>query len=429
MASSDTILERLFELHPKLIDLELTRIERLLDALGRPQDKLPPVIHIGGTNGKGSALAYLQAMFEASGKRVHTYTSPHLVHFHERIVLAGERISEDDLKGALETCETANGGAPITHFEITTAAAFLAFSKVPADVLLLEVGLGGKFDATNVIEKPVATVLTPINLDHQHFLGNSLEEIALEKSGIAKTDVPLIVGPQEALVETLLDDVAHEVGAPTFFYGQEWQAYEEHGRMIYQDEQGLLDLPLPGLQGRHQLANAGTAIATLRALPDLFGDDVAIEQGLEAVSWPARMQRLTSGPLVGQAGRDVEIWLDGGHNPHAAAALSQTLADMEEKAPKPLHLIFGMMTGKDPGAFLSEFIGLAKHVSAIPIAGEDAHAPVELYQAARALGLEADMAASAEDALSQILARPQEPPRILICGSLYLAGQVLKENG
>jgi dihydrofolate synthase/folylpolyglutamate synthase len=429
MAQSDTILSRLLELHPKLMDLELTRILSLLEKLGHPEERLPPVIHIGGTNGKGSALAYLKAMFEASGRRVHAYTSPHLVHFHERIVLAGEAITEAALAEALERCESANAGAPITYFEITTAAAFLAFSEVPADVLLLEVGLGGKFDATNVIAKPAATVLTPINLDHQHFLGDRIDIIAKEKAGILKPGVPAIIGPQVDEARDVLEAEAVRIGAPTFYYGQEWNTFEEHGRMVFQDQNGLLDLPLPGLIGRHQLANAGTAIATLRAVPDLFDDDAAIEQGVQSVTWPARMQRLSRGALIDRAGPGVEIWLDGGHNPHAAAALSQTFADMEERAPKPLYLILGMMQGKDPSAFLSEFKGLARHVSAVPIDGEATIAPAELYNAARELGLEADLAGDPLDALQQILARPQESPRILICGSLYLAGSVLKKNG
>ncbi|TNE37366.1 MAG: bifunctional folylpolyglutamate synthase/dihydrofolate synthase [Alphaproteobacteria bacterium] len=430
MADSNTILDRLFKLHPKLIDLELTRVLRLLDALGRPQDKLPPVIHIGGTNGKGSALAYLKAMYEAAGQRVHAYTSPHLVHFHERIVLAGREISEDHLVRCLERCEAANAGAPITHFEITTAAALLAFSETPADITLLEVGLGGAFDATNVIDKPAATVITPIDLDHQSFLGDTIEEIAMEKAGIIKPGVPLIVGPQQNLVRGLLSDVAEAKGANAYIFGQDWQTFEEHGRFIYQDEQGLLDLPLPGLFGRHQLANAGTAIATLRALPaSLQISDGDIERGLETVRWPARMQRLTRGPLAELAQGKAELWLDGGHNPHAAAALSQTLADLEDKAPRPLHLIFGMLKNKDAQGYLAAYQGLARHVSVVPIPGEDAHDTDTLYEAARKLGLEADKAASVEDALAQILARPQEAPRILICGSLYLAGQVLKENG
>ncbi|TNE59490.1 MAG: bifunctional folylpolyglutamate synthase/dihydrofolate synthase [Alphaproteobacteria bacterium] len=430
MADSQTILDRLLKLHPKLIDLELTRIQHLLEALGRPQDKLPPVIHIGGTNGKGSALAYLKAMHEAAGKRVHAYTSPHLVRFHERIVVEGREITEDHLVDCLERCEAANGGAPITHFEITTAAALLAFSEVAADITLLEVGLGGAFDATNVIDRPAASVITPIGLDHQSFLGDTIEEIAMEKAGIIKPGVPVIIGPQEDVVRGLLTDIAETKGAQAIVYGQDWQTFEEHGRFVYQDEQGLLDLPMPGLTGRHQLANAGTAIATLRALPpSLQVSDQDIETGLETVYWPARMQRLTRGPLVELAQGKAELWLDGGHNPHAAIALSQTLADLEDKSPRPLHLIFGMLKNKDAEGYLAAYQGLARHISVVPIPGEDAHDTDTLYEAARKLGLEADKAAGVEDALAQILARRQEAPRILICGSLYLAGQVLKENG
>ena len=429
MSDSNAALARLLELHPKLIDLELTRIQRLLERLGNPQLRLPPVIHIAGTNGKGSALAYLKAMFAAAGLSAHAYISPHLVRFHERINLAGEDISEADLCRVLEKCEAANAGEPITYFEITTAAALLAFAEVPADVILLEVGLGGRFDATNVIDTPVVTIITPVDLDHSHFLGPDVSTIAKEKAGILKPGVPAIIGPQSDEGRAAIEREAEAIGAPLKIFGQDWMSFEEHGRLVYQDETGLLDLPLPRLVGRHQMANAGTAVAALRAVPDLFDNDVAIAKGLQNVRWPARMQRLTYGPLSEKTGGSVDLWLDGGHNPHAAQALSQTLADMDERSPRPLHLIVGMMRGKDPAAFLQPFQGLVKHVTTVPIEGEDGFSARALYEYARKAGFEADMATDPQDALDQILARRRDRPRVLICGSLYLAGQVLQENG
>ncbi len=430
LCSSATILERLHLLHQKLIDLELTRIERLLERLGNPHLNLPPVVHIAGTNGKGSTLAFLKAMHEAAGLLVHTYTSPHLVHFHERIGLAGHFIEEDLLADILMECETANQGDPITYFEITTAAAFVAFSRTPADVLLLEVGLGGRFDATNVIDKPALSIITPIDLDHQNFLGDDVKAIAREKAGIFKKNCPAIVATQSDEVLAILQEEAEVVGAPLSIFGQDWTVFEEHGRLVFQDEQGLVDLPLPKLVGRHQMDNAGTAIAAARALATLQDNETALARGLKNAVWPARMQRLTTGPLVELAGQDVEIWLDGGHNPLAAQSLAETLADMEDKAPRPLFLIFGMMSQKDAQAFLEPFRGLAKHVSTVGIEAEEAaYSAGDLYEHARQIGMEADTAASVEDALRQIMARPQDAPRVLICGSLYLAGSVLKENG
>jgi dihydrofolate synthase/folylpolyglutamate synthase len=429
MSTSEATLARLLELHPKLIDLELSRIERLLQRLGHPEKNLPPVIHIAGTNGKGSTLAFLKAMMEAADKQVHAYISPHLVHFHERIYLAGQDISEALLGQVLDRCETANQGEPITYFEITTAAALVAFEQQPADALLLEVGLGGRYDATNVIDRPALSIITPVDLDHAHFLGHDIGTIAKEKAGILKPGVTAIIGPQADAGRAAITAEAEAIGAPLKIFGQDWMCFEEHGRMVYQDDSGLLDLPLPNLIGRHQLVNAGTAIAALRALPDLFNNDAAIERGLQQVRWPARMQRLTQGPLVEMADDTMELWLDGGHNHHAAEALSQTLADMEDRAPRPLHLILGMMSGKDPEAYLTPFRGLAKHVTTLPVEGEDAHSAQALYEVARRIGFEADMATDPEDALRQILARREDQQRVLICGSLYLAGQILKANG
>ncbi|HEX4077263.1 MAG TPA: folylpolyglutamate synthase/dihydrofolate synthase family protein [Rhizomicrobium sp.] len=431
--TSDRILERLLSLHPRRIDLVLDRIRRLLAALGHPERALPPVLHVAGTNGKGSICAFSRAMLEAQGFRVHVYTSPHLVHFHERIRIAGRLIGEDELAATLDECERLNGGAPITFFEITTAAALLAFSRHPADALVLEVGLGGRYDATNVIDAPRTTAIAPVGLDHQEFLGPSLADIAAEKAGIIKPGVPVIIGLQEDIPRDVLARRAEALQAPLCVYGQDFFAHQEHGRMIYQDDRGLLDLPLPRLAGRHQIDNAAVAIALLRQAG--LGGEPAFEKGLRSVEWPARMQRLSRGPLIDLAPEGAEVWLDGGHNPHGAAAIARAVADFEERSEKPLYLICGMLKTKDAAGFLSVFQGLARHVATVAIEGDAASRGAgELYDAARASGLDASPADDLEDAMMQVSAwsraRPFEgPPRILICGSLHLAGRVLAENG
>ena len=433
-AASERILERLLSLHPKRIDLVLDRIQRLLAAIGHPERALPPVLHVAGTNGKGSICAFSRAMLEAQGFRVHVYTSPHLVHFHERIRIAGRLIGEEELAATLDECERVNAGAPITFFEITTAAAFLAFSRHPADALVLEVGLGGKYDATNVIAKPAVSVIAPVGLDHQEFLGTQLSGIAAEKAGIIKQGAPVVVGPQEDEARDVIARRAEALSAPAWFFGQDFFAHGEHGRMVYQDGDGLLDLPLPKLPGPHQIENAAGAIAALRHAGRGWARERAVEQGLRSVEWPARLQRLTRGPLVALAPRGSEIWLDGGHNPHAALAVARAMADLEERAPKPLYLICGMLKTKDSEGFFAPFQGLARHVTTVAIEGEDASRGAgELYDMARAAGLDASPADDLEDAMIQVDAwsrgRPGDgPPRILICGSLYLAGKVLAEN-
>jgi dihydrofolate synthase/folylpolyglutamate synthase len=430
---SDTILLRLTALHPSRIDMGLGRIERLLGQLGHPERKVPPVIHVAGTNGKGSVCAFARAMLEAEGLKVHAYTSPHLVNFRERIRLAGQIIEEGELCATLEECERVNDGEPITFFEITTAAAFLAFSRQPADVLILEVGMGGKTDATNVVARPHIGVITPVGLDHQEFLGATIADVAAEKAGIIRAGVPLVVGPQDDGPLDVITRRADALGAPLSVFGQDFFAHQEHGRMVYQDEAGLLDLPLPRLIGRHQIENAAVAIATLRA--GGWGKDAAIEKGLRDVHWPARLQRLTKGPLFAAAPEGAEIWLDGGHNPHGAAAIARAVADFEERSEKPLYLICGMLATKDAVGFLSAFRGLARHVTTITIPDEELSLGAgSLYDAARASGLEASPADDLDDAMLQISAwsrthPDQTPPRILICGSLSLAGRVLRENG
>jgi len=430
---SDTILLRLTALHPSRIEMGLGRIERLLGQLGHPERKLPPVIHVAGTNGKGSVCAFARAMLEAQGLKAHAYTSPHLVNFRERIRLAGQIIEEGELCATLEECERINDGEPITFFEITTAAAFLAFSRQHADALILEVGMGGKTDATNVVPRPRVSVITPVGLDHQEFLGATIADVAAEKAGIIRAGVPLVVGPQDDGPLDVITRRADALGSPLSVFGQDFFAHQEHGRMVYQDEAGLLDLPMPRLVGRHQIENAAVAIATLRT--GGWGKDAAIEKGLRDVQWPARLQRLTKGPVFDMAPEGAEIWLDGGHNPHGAAAIARAVADFEERAEKPLYLVCGMLATKDAIGFLSAFRGLVRHVTTITIPDEELSLRAgSLYDAARAAGLEASPADDLDDAMLQISAwsraRPEQgPPRILICGSLSLAGRVLQENG
>ncbi|WP_084637840.1 MULTISPECIES: folylpolyglutamate synthase/dihydrofolate synthase family protein [unclassified Paracoccus (in: a-proteobacteria)] len=422
MTSSDAILARLMQLHPKVIDLSLDRMHRILAALGHPERRIPPAIHIAGTNGKGSTQAMIRAGLESAGLRVHAYTSPHLAQFHERIRLAGELIPEADLAAALEECEAANAGAPITFFEITTAAAFLAFSRTPADYTLLEVGLGGRLDATNVIDDPLLTVITPISIDHTQYLGETLAEIAGEKAGILKRRVPCIVGPQEAVAREAIEQKAERLFAPLRIARQDWDSRREGDALIYQDEHGLMDLPLPALPGPHQIVNAGTAIAALRELG--FGRIEARAAVTEA-EWPARMQRLSRGPLV-EAAEGCELWLDGGHNPAGGEAVAATLAAM---AKKPTHLVCGMLNTKDVAGYMRPLAEAAQSLTAVAIPGEPNTLPAEDTAAAAAsVGL---AATTAPDALAAVrrLAADQPGARILICGSLYLAGQVLRENG
>lgn len=419
--SSDLILQRMMTFHPKIIDLTLDRVHRLLAALGHPERALPPVIHIAGTNGKGSTQAMIRAGLEAMGGRVHAYTSPHLARFHERIRLAGALISESDLSKILDECMRANGSEEITFFEITTCAAFLAFARTPADWTLLEVGLGGRLDATNVVDKPRLTIITPVSIDHQQYLGETLAEIAGEKAGILKRGVPAVVGPQEEAGLEVIEAKAARLGCPTLIHGQHWRAWEERGRLIFQDENGLLDLPLPNLPGPHQIDNAGAALAALR---HLGADQVACEAAVTKAYWPARMQRLRTGPLVDAAGA-CELWLDGGHNPAGGVAVAATLARMPKK---PTHLIVGMLNTKDIAGYLRPVATEAASLTAVSIPGEaNTLSAEETQKAALAAGLRADTAESVLAAV-QAIAKRDPGARILICGSLYLAGSILREN-
>ena len=436
MEPSDAILARFLALHPKLIDLSLGRLERLLLALGEPHKRLPPVIHVAGTNGKGSTVAFMRAILEAAGLAVHVYTSPHLVRFHERIRLGapggGNLVAELVLVDAFRRCEEANAGQQITIFEITTAAAFLLFAEHPAHVLLLEVGLGGRVDATNVVEKPLASVVTPVSMDHSEYLGDTVAKIAFEKAGIFKRGVPSVISLQEhpeALA--VLERQAARTGAKVFVGGQDFHVHEENGRLVYQDEDGLLDLPLPRLPGRHQHVNAGTAIAALRAAS--FGrlPASAYETGVAHADWPARLQRLVRGRLPPLAPDGAELWLDGGHNPDGGKALAAAMAEFEERNPRPLLMIVGMLGTKDSLGFLEPFAGLAQEVIAVPMPTQTAARPAtEVAGIARAAGLPSRAASSIQEALSLVNEHSwPRPPRILICGSLYLAGEVLAANG
>jgi dihydrofolate synthase / folylpolyglutamate synthase len=423
--ASDRVLERLGRLHPKLIDLSLGRVEQLLAALGDPQKGLPPIVHVAGTNGKGSTVATLRACLEAGGRRVHAYISPHLVRFHERIRLAGRLIDEDALLAVLKECEEANRGAPITYFEITTAAAFLAFARTPADIVLLETGLGGRLDATNVISRPAVTAITPISLDHQAFLGDTIAAIAGEKAGILKPSAAAVIGPQPPEAAAVFAARAAAIGAPLLRFGQEWRCRLHGDGMRYEGQRWRLDLPLPSLVGAHQIANAGTAIACLEQLTDLPVASEAIARGLRHIEWPGRLQRLTHGPLVAALPPGWELWLDGGHNPSAGAVLAEMAAAWQDR---PLYLVVGMLNTKDASGFLAPLARAAK-LSAVTIPGEANPLPADaIAVAGRSVGLEAQTAASVPAALRVLTAR-RATGRILICGSLHLAGIVLADNG
>jgi dihydrofolate synthase/folylpolyglutamate synthase len=429
------LIARLSALHPKRVDLDLERMHWLLQRLGHPERKLPPVIHVAGTNGKGSTIAYLRAIMEAAGLRVHVYTSPYLVRINECFRLGraggGVLVDDDELRAALEHCEQANAGAPITIFEIKTAAAFLLFARHPADLLLLEVGLGGRLDATNVIDTPLASVIAPVSMDHSEFLGDTLAAIAGEKAGIIKRDVPVICAEQPREAMAAIEARARRLRAPLHSAGQDWHVNVERGRLVYQDDRGLMDLAAPKLFGRHQFDNAGLAIATLRAQSTFRIEPAAFEAGIVNAEWPARMQRLASGALVEQGPQGCEIWLDGGHNAEGGRVAAAALGDLEERVSRPLVVIVGMMANKDASAFLTNFAGLTRHIIAVPIPDRDnAMPPDRLADAARALGMRVETSGSVEAALHSLARLAYEvPPRILITGSLYLAGHVLAANG
>ena len=438
VSAAEQEIEKLMTLHPKGFDLSLDRIRRLLEVLDNPHRKLPPVIHIAGTNGKGSATAFCSALLEAAGLAVHVHTSPHLVNWHERyrIGVKGGRsqIVEDEMFAeALQRVAAANAGQTITVFEILTAVTFLLFSEQPADAVILEVGLGGRFDATNVVERPAVSVIMPISLDHQPYLGDRVELIAAEKAGIMKRGCPVVIGKQEySPALDVLVESAERLSCPMAVYGQDFSAHEEFGRLIYQDEFGLADLPLPRLPGRHQIANAAAAIRAVKAAGFVL-TDAMIEKAMATVEWPGRLQRLTEGRLLELAPKDAEIWVDGGHNPGAGEVIAEAMAGLEERRARPLYLVTGMINTKDPVGYFRAFADIAEHVFTVPIRGSDAGLdPVALAESAFDAGLVAEPAGSVAEALAEIVRRQLPaavPPRILIGGSLYLVGNVLADNG
>jgi len=432
-APIDAILARLLALHPKRIDLSLERIERILAALDHPERRLPPVIHVAGTNGKGSTIAFMRAILEAAGRSVHVYTSPNLVRLNERFRIGhadgGRFVGDAELADALAECEANNGAAPITVFEIETAAAFLLFARNPADVVLLEVGLGGRLDATNVVERPLASVITHLALDHREFLGDTIENIAAEKAGILKRAVPAVVTSQSRAALAVVERQAARQRAPLYIAGEHWTATEERGRLVYQDSDGLLDLPAPKLYGRHQFDNAGAAIAALR-VGALKLPVAAFEAGMTRVDWPARMQRLGHGRLAALLPPESELWLDGGHNADGGQAIAAALADLEERVPRPLVLIVGMLSTKDTEGFLRNFAGLARRVIAVPIRQDNAVPAAALAGVAGTVGIPAIARDNIESAITVAGKLDLAPaPRVLITGSLYLAGEVLAANG
>ncbi len=428
--SHSAILERLTRLHPKLIDLSLGRIERLLASLGNPERALPAVIHISGTNGKGSVAATLDAMLRAAGLTAHLYTSPHLVSFNERIRLNGADIADDALSAALALCEAANAGQPITFFEITTAAAFMAFARAPADAVVLETGLGGRLDATNVLERPLLTVITPISLDHQHYLGDTLAAIAGEKAGILKAGVPCVLARQLPEALAAIAGRAASVGAPLIREGIDFTAEADGADLVFRMAGAkTLRLPLPILAGAHQVQNAGLALAAVKIAnrSGLSVSHAARGEGLATVRWPGRLQHLR-GRLAQRLGDRFELWLDGGHNPGAGEVLAVQAARW---ADRPLDLVVGMLGTKDNAGFLRPLRPFARRVRTVPIAGEAAALDAETLAAiARHQGLPAEAAASVESALDELAGlSPGEAARVLICGSLYLAGRVLAADG
>jgi len=428
---SSILLERLNALHPKSIDLGLDRMRRLLEALGNPERRLPPVVHVAGTNGKGSLIAFLRAIAEEFGKRVHVYTSPHLVDFHERIVLGsstgGKPIREDYLVDCLLRAEVANRGEPITQFEITTAAALLAFSETPADLVLLETGMGGRLDATNVVDDPLLTVITPISIDHVSFLGETLAAIAGEKAGILKKGVPCVVGPQSPEAMHVLQMRAMDLDVELCRHGRDFKVHALGDSFGFQIGWCMVELPLPQLFGPHQINNAGTAVAAARRI---FGQDLtidALERGLAKAQWPARFERLAPGLLHDYVNYDTEIWLDGGHNAAGGQAVARALKELTRQDHRKVHLVWGMMDTKDARSVIQSFNGLVEHVYTVPIPGEaNSYPPEALAEVAVSEGIPATAVESVPHALHLSQSTLAGKGRVLICGSLYLAGHVLK---
>ena len=428
MKKNEIILRRLMKLHPKVIDLSLDRVLGLLAKLDNPHHKIPPAVHIAGTNGKGSTLAFIKSGLEASHKIVHTYTSPHLVNFSERITLKGKEIQDSLLSSYLEICEKQNQESNITFFEITTCAAFLAFSHNKADYTLLEVGLGGRLDATNVINSPLISVITPISMDHQQFLGDSILDIAFEKAGILKPKVLAIVGKQTKKVQNRICSIAAEIGSPTSIFGRDWSSRKYKDHMIYEDNDGVIELQAPTLKGDHQFENAGIAINVLKTLNyDIKIFDAAVRNAY----WPARLQKLKSGPLIKKLNHQTfstDLWIDGGHNQAAGRAIASFLQmPFNGKS----HLIFGMINSKDVKTFLSEMAGMLNSIACVTIPGQIASlTKIEVFNEAVIIHKNSFAADSLEQAMDKIIIqnKSNDNLRILICGSLYLCGNVLSDH-
>jgi len=424
--ASDEVMQRLRANHPSLIDLTTGRVERLLAALDHPERRLPPVIHVAGTNGKGSTVAYLRAIGEAAGLKVHALTSPHLVRFAERIRLAGDLISDEALAAMTDELEAANAGQPISFFEITTVLALAAFARTPADLCIVEVGLGGRFDATNVFEAPAVTVITPVDYDHLELLGPELSKIAWEKAGIIRPGRPVVVSRQMDEALAVIEAEAEAQGAPMTLMGRDFDAWEERGRLLVQTEDRLFDLPAPSLFGGYQYQNAGLAVAAALALGDRRIDEDALGRGVASADWPARFQRLTAGPLAAKARtRGSDLWLDGGHNPHAGRALAEAAGRLVARDPRPLVLVTGMFARKDARGFFAPFAELNPRVFTTGFDSPNAASAEELAEAAAAVGLTVETAPGVEAGLERALALPGPAPHVLICGGLHFAGEVL----
>jgi len=425
----DALLAAAFRLHPATIDLGLARLERLLARLGNPHKKLPPVFHVAGTNGKGSTCAFLRAGLEASGRRVHVYTSPHLVRFNERIRLGGSLIDDQALIETLRDVLDANGEARITFFELTTAVALLAFARTPADACVVEVGMGGRLDATNVVQ-PVVTGIAALGLDHQQWLGSSILSIAEEKAGIAKRGVPMVVARYPRTVTARVAEVAGLAGARLFARGDDWDAAVYEGALHLKDAAGKVALPLPRLPGAHQLDNAALAVAMLRAQQAVPVPEAAQRAAMGWAEWPARLQRLDAGPLVARLPSGSETWVDGGHNPHAARAIADAFR-AHPLAERPFYLVVGMLATKDAAGFFKPFSGRATAVYAVPVPGHAAHPGDALVAGAREAGLPGIVAGGIAEAFTAIArgADRARPPVVLVTGSLHLAGAALAANG
>jgi dihydrofolate synthase / folylpolyglutamate synthase len=427
---SSAILERFRVGYGKDIDLTLRPAYRgLLAKLGNPQDHLPPVFHVAGTNGKGSTCAFLRAMLEAAGYRVHVYTSPHLVSFYERIRIAGRLITEDELAAILKECEALAIPGGVSYFEVATIAAFVAFAREPADFVILETGLGGRLDATNIVEKPIATLISRISYDHREYLGDAIEMIAKEKAGIMRKTVSCFVAAQPMKeAADALSSAAHTVGAPLYVGGVDWSVEEYKGGFRFKDATRAFDLPSPGLLGAHQYLNAGLAIASTSVLPKPL-EASEISEGLKKVDWPARLQRLTKGVLAKELPEEIELWLDGGHNDSAGEVLAVQIKKwrLEDGADaRPFYVILGMLTTKRPSEFLSPFSQEIKGLVSVSIPDEPlSYQAPELAHEAKALSIPAEAAANLREAVKALAQREKGRARILICGSLYLAGIVL----